>query len=156
MAGVWSLIALLFTCLHTSLLLLALDGVDMVRGAAPVPCSSFTVQESPSFFESVATCPACVEAGCGFCLSTLRCEEGTAAGPTSMGMSCPSWVFSQDDCPAIPDCEGLASCAECAAVDQCAWCAGEARCMRLDETYYADCGGVVFDLPCPASHVPGA
>ena len=36
--------------------------------------------------------------GCGYCLSTLQCVDGTAIGPSD-GSPCPSWIFEAGVCP---------------------------------------------------------
>lgn len=54
-----------------------------------------------------------------------------------------------------PECGSFTSCNDCASSTWCAWCAAKAKCMVLEDTYYEECNGVVYDPPCPASFVPG-
>ena len=50
------------------------------------------------FRDEVANCTACVNSpGCGYCLSTLRCEVGDFSGPTQ-GF-CPGWINEAPACP---------------------------------------------------------
>lgn len=47
----------------------------------------------------VGNCTDCVDVGgCGYCLSTLQCVDGTSIGPSD-GSPCPSWIFEADVCP---------------------------------------------------------
>lgn len=47
----------------------------------------------------VANCTSCASAsGCGYCLSTLQCLDGTSLGPSD-GSPCPTWITSLDGCP---------------------------------------------------------
>lgn len=47
----------------------------------------------------VANCTSCVEVeGCGYCLSTLQCIDGTSFGPLD-GSPCPSWITEVTICP---------------------------------------------------------
>ena len=44
-------------------------------------------------------CTACIDAGCGFCLSTLTCLQGQATGPADNSI-CAEWQFgSSATCP---------------------------------------------------------
>ena len=53
------------------------------------------------FRDSVSQCGGCVEiSGCGFCLSSLECIEGTDEGPLD-GNGCPNWVTEPFTCPGI-------------------------------------------------------
>ena len=49
----------------------------------------------------VANCGRCVsQPGCGFCLSTLSCANGTETGPLSF--PCPQWRFDEpSSCPEV-------------------------------------------------------
>ena len=52
------------------------------------PSLCFSVAPTRS---EVAQCGGCVgTGGCGYCLSTLRCVEGSAVGPSD-GSPCPNW-----------------------------------------------------------------
>ena len=101
-----------------------------------------------------AKCGGCVgTAGCGYCLSTLRCVEGDAAGPSD-GSPCPSWVHGDaTSCPAVPSCAGHTSCAACAAVEDCAWCGSEKKCLTVSDVFSQDCRRTVYDPPRPATFV---
>jgi hypothetical protein len=119
-----------------------------------------------------AKCSSCLGTnGCGYCLSTLRCVEGSDGGPSD-GSPCPNWVFETSECPgewwfryaqplsflrniAIPTCETHTTCDGCAGIDDCAWCASEKKCMTVSDIFSRDCRGTVFELPCPASFVAG-
>lgn len=47
----------------------------------------------------MSNCTSCVGVGgCGYCLSTLQCVDGTASGPSD-GSPCPSWISEPDVCP---------------------------------------------------------
>ena len=105
--------------------------------------------------EEVRNCTACVSAtGCGYCLSTLSCMDGTATGPGG-GIPCPNWVEPghPNVCPAEPRCRSIPSCTKCAAADECAWCASKAVCLSIEDVFTENCRGTVFELPCPASFV---
>ena len=119
-------------------------------------CAAFSdLAGDDGYWAQVSACGPCLQAGCGFCLSTLQCEAGDRAGPTS-SLPCPAWVYDEGaaGCPEVPDCGALLSCGDCAAEELCAWCASASKCMTVEETFYEDCRGVVFDGPCPASHTP--
>ena len=55
----------------------------------------------------------------------------------------------------IPNCGGFLDCGSCAQKEACAWCASENICVTISEAFSKDCGGLVFDLPCPDSYVSG-
>lgn len=64
-------------------------------------CSIYSGRDQDSYWDSVGKCSDCnLMRGCGFCLSTLQCLEGTATGPLSE-MPCPSWAFGQETCPVV-------------------------------------------------------
>ena len=89
-------------------------------------------------------------------LSTLSCMAGDANGPTG-NVPCPSWIWDEPGaCPVVPTCGDLTTCSECAMHESCAFCANSNLCMTVEETFYRDCRGVVFDPPCPTSFTPGA
>ena len=120
-------------------------------------CASIATPSDTSYWDAITSCGPCVRKGCGYCLSTLQCQGGDERGPRAGAMPCPSWVWEDEGgCPAIPECGTLLSCGECATHEMCAWCAADQKCMTIEETFYKDCRGVVFDAPCPASHTPGA
>lgn len=51
----------------------------------------------------VSNCTSCVGVGgCGYCLSTLQCVDGTESGPSD-GSPCPSWISEPDVCPGTVD-----------------------------------------------------
>lgn len=51
--------------------------------------------------DALGRCPACTGfEKCGYCLSTLQCVEGNAAGPLDKS-PCPSWSYASDGCPGI-------------------------------------------------------
>ena len=74
--------------MKVSLIVLGIVGV--VRGGDV--CSSFNSDADLGYWAEIeGTCWPCLrQAGCGFCLSTLRCAEGTSMGPT-VG-ACPDWL----------------------------------------------------------------
>lgn len=88
-------------------------------------------------------------------MSTLQCVKGSIDGPLEKSYPCPSWVFTTEDCPEVPNCSGYLDCGSCAQKDDCAWCASENTCVTLSEAYSKDCRGLVFDLPCPDTYVSG-
>jgi hypothetical protein len=55
----------------------------------------------------------------------------------------------------VPNCGGFLDCGSCAQKEACAWCASENTCVTISEAFSKDCGGLVFDLPCPDSYVSG-
>jgi hypothetical protein len=55
----------------------------------------------------------------------------------------------------VPNCGGFLDCGSCAQKEACAWCASENSCVTISEAFSKDCGGLVFDLPCPDSYVSG-
>ena len=67
-------------------------------GAAALTCSDFNGGSDGSYWTDVANCTVCVQAGCGFCLSTLQCADGDMTGPSD-GSPCPSWVMDAGMCP---------------------------------------------------------
>lgn len=56
----------------------------------------------------------------------------------------------------VPNCGGFLDCGSCAQKEACAWCASESVCVTISEAFSKDCGGLVFDLPCPDSFVSGS
>ncbi len=119
-------------------------------------CEALTSTSDEEYWDAVTSCSPCVRKGCGYCLSTLLCMGGNENGPRPGSMPCPSWVWADDSkCPVIPACGTLLSCSDCAVHEMCAWCAKDDKCMTMEETFYKDCRGVVYDLPCPASYTPG-
>ncbi|CAM9928839.1 unnamed protein product, partial [Ectocarpus sp. 8 AP-2014] len=98
-------------------------------------------------------CTSCVGVGgCGYCLSTLQCVDGTSSGPSD-GSPCPTWISEPDVCPETPRCGEYPECTTCAEDEDCAWCASEGACVTVSEIFSTDCRGTVFDLPCPTSFV---
>jgi hypothetical protein len=101
--------------------LIVISTVDVARRCAvATSCADFksAVEDAAgSYWSEVQQCSPCVTAPtCGYCLSTLRCLEGTDAGPAD-GSPCPKWVFAPgpdgaepDGCPAIPRCEDYPEC----------------------------------------------
>ena len=88
-------------------------------------CSVYSSLDTDDFWVSVGRCIPCIQStGCGFCQSTLQCLDGTLNGPSD-GFPCPTWMYSMDQCPALPHCETFNNCGSCATQDQCAWCASE-------------------------------
>lgn len=58
------------------------------------PCISH-----PGCRTDVSNCTTCVGVeGCGYCLSTLQCMDGTPLGPSD-GSPCPSWITDTETCP---------------------------------------------------------
>ncbi len=55
----------------------------------------------------------------------------------------------------IPNCGNYPDCNSCAKVSECAWCASEGTCTSISTAFTKDCGGLVFELPCPDSFVNG-
>lgn len=125
-------------------------------------------------------CSICsTQSECGFCLSTLQCVSGVEEGP-SLGLSCPNWIFSNGSCPGnlmstnsylqfgilfyfnvlynntvVPNCGDYIDCLSCASQEQCAWCASENVCLTTSEGFSKECGGLVFEPPCPLNYIPG-
>ena len=56
---------------------------------------------------------------------------------------------------ALPNCGNYPDCNSCAKVPECAWCASEGTCTSISTAFTKDCGGLVFELPCPDSFVNG-
>lgn len=135
------------------LLLLCL-GTIMSGFVAASSCEEYSSVESDNYWDAVARCDACSgQSLCGFCLSTLQCLSGIDdTGPLD-GTSCPSWAFSPTTCPALPNCKENTNCGTCADQKECAWCASEGACITLPEALASNCGGLVFDPPCPDSFV---
>lgn len=149
---------IVFAILYCSIIVSAFDSAtdDIVDGMiiSDEVCASLTTS-SDEYWDAITSCSPCVRKGCGYCLSTLQCMGGDETGPSG-GMPCPSWVYEDDkNCPVIPECGTLLSCNDCAQHEMCAWCAADMQCMTIEETFYKDCRGVVFDAPCPVSHTPG-
>ena len=104
----------------------------------------------------MARCPACVATqDCGFCASTFQCVKGNTEGPLDQFHYCPTWAFTVENCPEVPNCSGYPDCGSCAQVEACAWCAAENLCVTISEAFSKDCSSLVFNLPCPDSYVPG-
>jgi hypothetical protein len=55
----------------------------------------------------------------------------------------------------VPNCGDYIDCFNCASQEQCAWCASENVCTTISEGFSKECGGLVFDPPCPNYYVPG-
>ncbi|CAM9298518.1 unnamed protein product, partial [Phaeothamnion confervicola] len=100
-------------------------------------------------------CPGCLAvAGCGYCLSTLQCLEGTISGPGG-GAPCPNWLADDEACPGVPHCDEYEGCDACAGDDACAWCASAGVCLTVSDIFGSECRGLVFDPPCPTSFIGG-
>lgn len=124
-----------------------------VLGSESLNCTLFSSTDSETYWDAVSKCPDCnAMNGCGFCLSTLRCMEGTESGPSS-DMPCPTWAFDQTACPIIPDCDIQGDCGSCAVTSGCTWCASQSRCATTSDAFSSDCRGMVFELPCPDTYV---
>lgn len=137
------------------IIFLALLGSALSQnGQAPSNCSVFSSSDADQYWDAVGKCPSCsIEAGCGFCLSTLQCLPGIdASGPTD-GTSCPNWVKDSSSCPAVPNCGDYVDCSGCARQDECAWCASSNQCTTIAEAFSMDCRGLVFEPPCPDNYV---
>jgi len=136
-------------------LILSVFGDDSGLITTDDVCETLTTP-SDEYWDAVTSCSPCVRKGCGYCLSTLQCQGGDELGPRKGAMPCPSWVWADDsNCPVIPACGNLLSCSECAVHEMCAWCANDQKCMTIEETFYKDCRGAVFESPCPAYYTPG-
>jgi len=119
-------------------------------------CASIATPSDTSYWDAITSCGPCVRKGCGYCLSTLQCMGGDERGPRAGAMPCPSWVYSDESaCPTVPECGSLLTCGDCATHEMCAWCSNVQKCMTIEETFYSDCRGVVFEPPCPVSLTPG-
>ncbi len=142
---------------HSARALVVLFFIHFTRHVVTVSvCEEVSGDSDGPFWSEAAKCNDCVlTEGCGYCFSTLRCIEGTQSGPLD-GSPCPEWLFSENECPVVPECHGYLKCNECAAVDDCAWCASQGKCMTISETFEESCRGSVFDLPCPDSFIAGA
>lgn len=116
---------------------------------APSMCQQITHPKTTWMYWSMAEdCTPCSSVeGCGYCFSTLQCQEGDASGPFE-GPPCPDWVFSVESCPSEPDCMKVVDCSTCVGIPECAWCSKESKCMILEDTFSTDCGGTIFTLPC--------
>ena len=139
-----------------SLLLVVLVGATalaLAEAAGASSCERLNDGVDGPYWEEMATCQPCVAAeGCGYCVSTMRCEAGAADGPAD-GAPCPDWVSDEFGCPVLPNCDHFHTCTECAALDECAWCAAEDKCTTIAGVFNTNCRGTVFDLPCPGSFV---
>ena len=63
-------------------------------------CDAYVSEVEGSYWDEVGKCPQCTATpGCGYCLSTLRCMDGDADGPTEG--HCPDWIFGRHigSCP---------------------------------------------------------
>jgi hypothetical protein len=122
----------------------------------PVNCSSLSPIENSGYWQAMESCYACaIEESCGYCHSTMRCEEGNSFGPLSRDSSCPHWIFKAETCPINPECHQLTDCGICAAATQCVWCGSDARCMSVEESIGSSCRAIIAEEPCPAVIVPG-
>lgn len=123
--------------------------------ATSLSCARFSSRDSDSFAESAGRCPSCIaDIGCGFCESSLQCLNGSASGPSG-SLPCPSWLFDENSCPEVPNCEEFKDCSGCALQDQCAWCASEGVCSTISDAFSRDCRGLVFEPPCPDKFISG-
>ena len=115
--------------------------------------SSQVSAEEGDYWTEVSKCSGCLgTSGCGYCLSTLTCLDGTADGPSD-GSPCPNWLSEPNSCPVIPTCNVFTNCGDCAGAADCAWCSSQNTCMTISDVYSHDCTGTVFDAPCPVSYV---
>jgi len=117
-------------------------------------CKDFNGDDKDDYWREVSNCDGCLAIdGCGYCLSTLTCSEGSIFGPSD-GSPCPNWATSSERCPTIPSCDLHTSCSSCAKATECAWCPSIEQCLILSDIYARpDCKGAVFDPPCPSSLV---
>ncbi|GMH56019.1 hypothetical protein TrRE_jg12439, partial [Triparma retinervis] len=132
---------------------LTLVSAFAVTGVKAASCSDFVSVVEGDYWTEVGKCGGCLAtAGCGYCLSTLTCLDGTADGPGD-GSPCPNWLSEPSGCPVIPRCNVFNNCGDCASSSDCAWCASQNLCMTISEVYSNDCTGTVFDAPCPVTYV---
>lgn len=130
-------------------------GIHTICGSETTNCSRISPPNMNTYWDHVQSCSPCLAAeGCGYCHSTLSCQEGDVIGPFS-GPMCPDWLTEDDECPSQPECVGLDNCETCATAAECAWCASDSTCMTIEATYTSSCRGTVFDTPCPASFIGG-
>ena len=100
-----------------------------------------------SYWDVVNLCSPCLTTkSCGFCHSTMQCQEGDEYGPFKG--PCPAWISEQASCPRAPQCSTLADCNSCAGANDCAWCSSQSLCLTMEETYTAQCRGIIYDTPC--------
>ena len=61
-------------------------------------CSDYGNRED-TYWNEVSKCGGCVSnKGCGYCLSTLNCVEGSSDGPLDRS-PCPTWLYNETLCP---------------------------------------------------------
>jgi hypothetical protein len=92
---------------------------------------------------SLTSCGTCLSSGgssCGWCHSSLSCEEGNKFGPATPS-SCGNWAWYYQYCPGDPEdkCPKLQTCAECVVNGRadpfedptsCGWCEAESGAQR--------------------------
>ena len=62
---------------------------------AALDCDRFNSDVEGTYWDEILQCPSCLATeGCGYCLSSLRCEAGNDEGPSS-GL-CSNWIFGGD------------------------------------------------------------
>ena len=145
--------SLLAITITTTIAAAATASASAASPSVATACAAFSDDLDQPYWEEVKNCSSCAAtAGCGYCMSTLRCVAGDPLGPID-GTPCPDWAFEAPKCPLLPTCHAQTNCNTCAGAEDCAWCASEKRCLTISEIFSENCRGTVFDLPCPASFV---
>lgn len=64
-------------------------------------CSQYSSPDMDDYWEAVGRCPACTGTdGCGYCMSTLLCSEGSSEGPDGYWCAPEKWAYGSDGgCP---------------------------------------------------------
>ena len=121
--------------------------------SATLTCAQYRPAVIRSYWDVNAMCTSCSTAeNCGYCESTMECQEGDSTGP-EVGIMCPDWNFGTKPCPAPPSCSTITDCNECSANHKCAYCGSQRRCLSIEESFVAQCKGLVFDGECPIAYV---
>lgn len=68
-----------------------------------------------------SACSECLSRpGCGFCMSTGECLNGSDHGQAQQPQ-CPFWLASGALCPIEPTCDDYVNCGHCVEDQSCAW-----------------------------------
>lgn len=106
--------------------------VDITAGQT---CQDYVSAVEGDYWTEVGKCGGCLGvSGCGYCLSTLTCLDGTVDGPSD-GSPCPNWLTQASGCPVIPSCSVFTTCGDCASANDCAWCSSQNSCMTISDVY---------------------
>ena len=124
---------------------------------AALDCDRFNSEVEGTYWDEILQCPSCLATeGCGYCLSSLRCEAGNDEGPSSG--RCSNWIFGGEEaCPRAPNCQQHDNdCEACTENIHCGYCGSTNTCHTIVSLFQegsCDDGGVVFDSPCPSSFI---